>query len=142
VIDRTLATPTSTPSPSPPLHFSIRAVIDSNLARKIYAENQAHRSRAYCDIDAMLGLPNHAVLTSDTHLFDPYSLGMASNETVMYTHVQDSPFFAANIRRFAQIKHLVVEKVREANQKRQKLIHKAVRLERRLREVLFTDCDL
>jgi hypothetical protein len=118
VIDRTLATPTSTPSPSPPLHFSIRAVIDSNLARKIYAENQAHRSRAYCDIDAMLGLPNHAVLTSDTHLFDPYSLGMASNETVMYTHVQ------------------------EANQKRQKLIHKAVRLERRLREVLFTDCDL
>ena len=84
----------------------------------------------------MLGLPNRAVLTSDTHLFDPYSLGMVDDETVMYTHVQDSPFFAANMRRFAQIKHLIVEKVREAHQKRQKLIHKAVRLERRLREVM------
>jgi hypothetical protein len=142
VVDRTLETPTPTPSPSPPRHFSFRAVIDSDLARKIYAENQAHRARAYCDIDAMLGLPNHAVLTSDTHVFDPYSLGMASDETAMYTHVQDSPFFAANIRRFAQIKHLVVEKVREAYQKRQKLIHKAVRLERRLREVLCPHCNL
>jgi hypothetical protein len=129
------ASSSPTPSPSPPRHFSIRAVIDSDLVQKIYAENQAHRSRAYCDIDAMLGLPNRAVLTSDTHVFDPYSLGMAGDETVMYTHVQDSPFFAANMRRFAQIKHLIMEKVREAHQKRQKLIHKAVRLERRLREV-------
>ena len=137
-VDQTLshASPSPTPSPSPPRHFSIRAVIDSDLVQKIYAENQAHRSRAYCDIDAMLGLPNRAVLTSDTHLFDPYSLGMVDDETVMYTHVQDSPFFAANMRRFAQIKHLIVEKVREAHQKRQKLIHKAVRLERRLREVM------
>jgi hypothetical protein len=102
---------------------------------KIYSENQAYRARAYCDIDAMLGLPNRAVLTSTTHVFDPYSLGMACGDTVLYTHVQESPCFSANARRFAQIKHLVVEKVREAQQKRQKLIHKAVRLERRLREV-------
>ncbi len=138
VSDNTLVLPSSspTPSPSPPRHFSTRAVIDSELVRKIYAENQAHRTRAYCDIDAMLGLPNRAVLTSDTHAFDPYSLGMAGDETVMYAHVQDSPFFAANIRRFAQVKHLIVEKVREAHQKRQKLIHKAVRMERRLREVI------
>ncbi len=128
--------PTPTPSPSPPRHFSIRAQIDSDLVRKIYAENQSQRARAYCDIDAMLGLPNRAVLTSGTHVFDPYSLGMVGDETVLYTHVQDSPFFAANIRRFAQVKHLIVEKVREAYQKRQKLIHKAVRLERRLREVM------
>ncbi len=130
------SSPTPTPSPSPPRHFSFRAVIDSDLVRKIYAENQGQRTRAYCDIDAMLGLPNRAVLTSDTHAFDPYSLGMAGDETVLYTHVQDSPFFAANIRRFAQVKHLIVEKVREAFLKRQKLIHKAVRLERRLREVM------
>jgi hypothetical protein len=122
-------------SPSPPRNFSMRAVIDSDLVRKIYAENQQQRARAYCDIDAMLGLPNRAVLTSDTHVFDPYSLGMAGDETVLYTHVQDSPFFAANIRRYAQVKHLIVEKVREAFQRRQKFIHKAVRLERRLREV-------
>ena len=137
-VDQTLApsSPSPTPSPSPPRHFSTRAVIDSDLVSKIYAENQAHRARAYCDIDAMLGLPNRAVLTSETHVFDPYSLGMAGDEPVMYAHVQDSPFFAANIRRFAQVKHLIVEKVREAYQKRQKLIHKAVRLERRLREVM------
>jgi hypothetical protein len=138
-IDQTIdpSSPTPTPSPSPPRHFSFRAVIDSDLVRKIYAENQEQRARAYCDIDAMLGLPNRAVLTSDTHAFDPYSLGMAGDETVLYTHVQDSPFFAANIRRFAQLKHLIVEKVREAFLKRQKLIHKAVRLERRLREVML-----